>query len=231
MTTSDTFPGYSPDELLGPLNEVERENAPARLYVAGALSLLKLGTRVAIVGSRKASPVGLKRARKLARILAENGVVVVSGLAEGIDTAAHEATITTPNGRTIAVLGTPLDRTYPAKNRDLQRRIMDEHLAISQYPVGHPTLKTNFPRRNRTMALITDATVIVEAGETSGSLSQGWEALRLGRPLFIMKSVAESGLKWPAEMRRYGADVLADPDDLLDVLPTDLGGSLDSLSF
>jgi DNA processing protein len=108
---------------------------------------------------------------------------------------------------------------------------MEDHLAISQFPVGHPTLRTNFPRRNRTMALITDATVIVEAGETSGSLSQGWEALRLGRPLFIMKSVAESGLKWPAEMRRYGADVLADPDDLLDVLPTDLGGSLDSLSF
>ena len=136
-----------------------------------------------------------------------------------------------PNGRTIAVLGTPLDRTYPAKNRALQRRIMEEHLAISQYPVGHPILKGNFPRRNRTMALISDATVIAEAGETSGSLSQGWEALRLGRPLFIMKSVAGSGLKWPADMRRYGADLLSDPDDLLDVLPTDVGGSLDSLSF
>jgi DNA processing protein len=231
MRTADTFPGYSPDDLLGPLNDVERENAPERLYVAGARTLLKLGTRVSIVGYRKASPIGLKRARRLARSLAEHGVVVVSGLAEGIDTAAHEAAMAVPNGRTIAVLGTPLDRTYPAKNRALQRRIMEEHLAISQYPVGHPILKGNFPRRNRTMALITDATVIVEAGETSGSLSQGWEALRLGRPLFIMKSVAESGLKWPAEMRRYGADLLSDPDDLLDVLPTDVGGSLASLSF
>ncbi len=231
MRTADTFPGYSPDDLLGPLNDVERENAPERLYVAGAPSLLKLATRVSIVGSRKASPIGLQRARRLARILAEHGVIVVSGLAEGIDTAAHEVAMAVPNGRTIGVLGTPLNRTYPAKNRALQRRIMEEHLAISQYPVGHPILKSNFPRRNRTMALITDATVIVEAGETSGSLSQGWEALRLGRPLFIMKSVAESGLKWPADMRRYGADVLSDPGDLLDVLPTDLGGSLDSLSF
>ncbi len=231
MRTADTFPEYSPDDLLGPLNDVERENAPERLYVAGAPSLLKLGTRASIVGSRKACPIGLKRARRLARILAEHSVIVVSGFAEGIDTAAHEAAMAVPKGRTIAVLGTPLDRTYPAKNRALQRRIMEEHLAISQYPVGHPVLKTNFPRRNRTMALITDATVIVEAGETSGSLSQGWEALRLGRPLFIMKLVAESGLKWPADMRRYGADVLSDPGDLLDVLPTDFGGSLDSLSF
>jgi DNA processing protein len=145
MTTADTFPGYSPDDLLGPLNDVERENAPERLYVAGARTLLKLGTRVSIVGSRKASAIGLKRARRLARSLAEHGVVVVSGLAEGIDTAAHEAAMAVPNGRTIAVLGTPLDRTYPAKNRALQRRIMEEHLAISQYPVGHPILKGNFP--------------------------------------------------------------------------------------
>ncbi len=90
MRTADTFPGYSPDDLLGPLNDVERENAPERLYVAGAPSLLKLGTRVSIVGSRKASPIGLQRARRLARILAEHDVIVVSGLAEGIDTAAHE---------------------------------------------------------------------------------------------------------------------------------------------
>ncbi len=232
MKTADTVLSFTPDELLGPLNDVERHNAPPRLYLTGARSLLKLGTRVSIVGARKASDLGLRRARKLARILAEEGVVVVSGLAAGIDTAAHEGAMSVPRGRTIAVLGTPLDTSYPAKNRELQRRIMEEHLAVSQYPAGHPIQKGNFPRRNRTMALISDATVIVEAGDTSGSLSQGWEALRLGRPLFIMKSVTEApNLKWPSNLLKYGAEILAKPADLLEAFPADMGGHLDSLSF
>ena len=83
---------------------------------------------------------------------------------------------------TIAVLGTDLDDCYPPENRPLQERLMREHLVISQFPSGTPSRRTNFPRRNRTMALLTDATVIIEAGESSGTLDQGWEALRLGRP-------------------------------------------------
>ena len=232
MGAAETYAGFTPDELLGPLNDVEKQNAPERLFVAGAVNLLKLGTRVSIVGSRKPSDLGRRRARRLAKILVEQGVTVVSGLAAGIDTAAHETAIETPGGRTIAVLGTPLDQTYPAANRALQRRIMEEHLAVSQFPSGSPVQRSNFPRRNRTMALITDATVIVEAGETSGSLSQGWEALRLGRPLFIMKALAEDpNLKWPAQLQLYGACVLAEPDDLLEALPPDASGPLDALSF
>lgn len=213
--------GYAPSELIGPLNEVERKFAPKRLFAVGDPTLAQHGARVAIVGSRKASPGGIRRARKLAALLAERGIIVVSGLAKGIDTAAHTACIE-HGGRTIAVLGTPLDQTYPSENEALQRRIMAQHLCVSQFAIGSPVRRSNFPLRNRTMALIADATVIIEAGETSGSLSQGWEALRLGRGLFIAKATAENAsLQWPAEMLRYGARILSDPelDDFFSVLP------------
>jgi DNA processing protein len=130
-------------------------------------------------------------------------------IAEGIDTAAHESAIA-HGGRTVAILGTPLDQTYPAGNKALQARLMREHLVVSQFPSGSPSRRENFPIRNRTMALLSDATVIVQAGDGSGSLHQGWEALRLGRPLFVMESATkDNGLSWPGEMLRYGAQVLS----------------------
>jgi DNA processing protein len=154
-------------------------------------------------------------------MLGERGVIVVSGLAEGIDTAAHETAIAS-GGRTVAVLGTPLDKAYPAKNRVLQDRIMADHLAVSQFPAGSPSQPRNFPMRNRTMALISDATVIVEAKDGSGTIHQGWEALRLGRPLFLMESLAkDASVSWPKEMLGYGAEVLSreNVDLLLELLP------------
>jgi DNA processing protein len=129
--------------------------------------------------------------------------------AAGIDRAAHVSAIES-GGRTIAVLGTPLDRCYPAENAQLQELTIEQRLAVSQFPVGTRTQPRHFPQRNRTMALLTDATVIVEAGEKSGSLHQGWEALRLGRTLFLMDSVArDPSLSWPGEMIHYGAQVLS----------------------
>lgn len=206
-------------DLLGPFNEVERKNAPDVVHVAGDPGLLRLVPRVSIVGSRDASFHGLTRAAKLAHDLAGRRAVVVSGLAKGIDAAAHRAAIAA-GGRTIAVLGTPLDQAYPVENAALQRLIMEQHLALSQFPIGHPSGRSNFPRRNRTMALLTDATVIVEAKDRSGSLIAGWEALRLGRRMFIMRSAVEKrGLSWPAQMLRYGAEVLTKTDDLVATLP------------
>jgi DNA processing protein len=212
---------YTPEELLGPLNEVERKYAPPALFVAGKPEILTSGGRVSIVGSRKARKESLSRAGQLARTLVDQGHVVVSGLARGIDTAAHQAAIAA-GGKTVAVIGTPLDKVYPRENTSLQTEIMQEHLCISQFPSGYPTQPKNFPIRNRTMALISDATVIIEAGETSGSLSQGWEALRLGRALFISQWLTkEKGLKWPAEMLSYGARVLSKEtlEELLEQLP------------
>ena len=215
------FISTSPQELLGrPLNEIEQKYAPSKLFVASGKSIPLTGPRVAIVGSRKASSQGILLAQEIASILTRKNVVIVSGLAEGIDTAAHEATISN-GGSTVAVLGTPLDESYPAKNDQLQKIIMREHWAISQFPVGYPTERKNFVIRNRTMALISDASIIIEAGETSGSLHQGWEALRLGRPLFISKIIADNAsLKWPKKMMEYGAVELTELDEILDMLPS-----------
>lgn len=211
-----------PAGVMGGLNEFERRHAPDRLYACGDVSLLQAPARVAVVGSRKASLPGRKRVARLVAALVERDVVIVSGLAAGIDTAAHEETLKR-GGRTIAVLGTPLDEAHPPPNAPLQQRLMEEHLVLSQFPAGHPTLRSNFPRRNRTMALLCHASVIVEAGESSGTLSQGWEALRLNRPLFILKSVFDTAdLTWPAEMRAYGAHVLEDVEQLFEVLPLGL---------
>jgi DNA processing protein len=212
---------FDPEELLGPLNETEKRRCPRLLFVAGDAGLFSDHPKVSIVGSRKASSIGIKRAEKISRLLSQNGVVVVSGLAEGIDTAAHTAAIQA-GGRTIAVLGTPLDKTYPKSNLELQREIIEHHAAVSQFPIGQPVQPKNFIMRNGTMALIVCASVIVEAGDTSGALSQGWEALRMGRLLFIMDSVfSNKNLKWPNEMLRYGAQVLSDEnfESFLDVLP------------
>lgn len=195
-------------DLLGQFNQFEAKFAPEQLWVRGDRSILDVGARVSIVGARKSSPDGLARARKLARHLAENGIVVVSGLAEGIDTAAHTAAMNA-GGRTLAVIGTPIDKSYPAKNKALQEQIANKHLLVSQFAPGSRTFRSCFPQRNRTMALISDATVIVEASDSSGSLSQGWEALRLGRDLWITKSLVENpDVKWPATMLDYGAHVL-----------------------
>ena len=211
---------FAPQDLLGPLNEFEKKHAPASLYVAGDENLLRSGRRVSIVGSRKASSDSIKRARKLVRALVAREVVIVSGLAEGIDTAAHRAAIEY-GGRTIAVLGTAVDVVYPKFNRILQQKIALEHAAVSQFPMGSPTRRHNFPMRNRTMALISDATVIVAAGRRSGTVHQGWEALRLGRDLLLLESLVQRDISWTRDLMKYGADVLSDEnfEGWLDSLP------------
>jgi len=211
-----------PARIMGGLNEFERRHAPEQLFACGDVTLLRAAVRVAVVGSRKASLPGRKRVAKLVSALVERDVVIVSGLAAGIDTAAHEEALKR-GGRTIAVLGTPLNEAHPASNAPLQAQLMEKHIVVTQFPLGHPTLRSNFPRRNRTMALLCHASVIVEAGESSGTLSQGWEALRLNRPLFILRSVFDNNeLTWPEEMRMYGAQVLEDTEQLLQALPIGL---------
>jgi len=204
-------------EFAGILTPQEVRHAPDLLYMEGDISLLTEGSRVSVVGSRKASENGRKRAYHFSKYLVEAGITVVSGLAEGIDTVAHTAAIEL-GGKTIAVLGTPLDKVYPKSNADLITEIKTNHLAVSQFVRGHPSRAENFPRRNRTMALISDATVIIEASEKSGTRHQGWEALRIGRTLFILDSVAsDKSLTWPSEMIKYGAIVI-DNDNIVDAL-------------
>lgn len=166
---------------------------------------------VAVVGTRKPTDEGLKRTRTLVRNLVKDGYTIVSGLAEGVDTAAHTTAIET-GGQTIAVIGTPLGQVYPKSNASLQERIAREYLLISQVPVeryeaqNYRVNRFFFPERNKTMAALTEATIIVEAGETSGTLVQAREALKQGRKLFIMNSCFERGeLTWPRRFEQQGA--------------------------
>ncbi len=133
------------------------------------------------------------------------------------------------------MIGAPLGSFYPRENEDLQRALMAEHLVISQFPEGSPAERKNFAIRNKTMALVSHATVIVEAGDGSGTLHHGWEALRLGRPLFLLESlVKRADLKWPGEMIRYGAQVLmrGNIDVLAKCLPEEVpAGEASALSF
>lgn len=223
MKQTDQFMQMSVSDLLGRrLNDVETKYAPKTLYAKGKIPMPLPGPRVSIVGSRKASQKGLDTANTIAKKLTENHVVIVSGLAEGIDTAAHKSTINA-GGKTIAVIGTPLNKVYPQKNASLQEQIMQDHLVVSQYEIGHTTTPKDFVLRNRTMALISDATIIVEADDSSGSLHQGWEALRLGRPLFVWASVLDdTKLVWPKKMLKYGAMTLENTNDVLDVIPSNV---------
>ena len=196
------------EDLIGPLDELERKRAPKQLWIGGDASIFKSGTLVSVVGSRSPSAAGIRRTRRLARELVRRDMVVVSGLARGVDTVAHETAMDC-GGRTVAVLATPLDQATPPGNSRLQQRIIRDHAAVTQFPEGTPILKMNFALRNRTMALLSAATVIVEAGPNSGTRYQGWEALRLGRPLFIPESAVE--------LRREGAEIL-DDDTIADAL-------------
>ena len=208
-------------ELLGrQLNNVESKFCPEILYCAGSMDLpISPPPLVSVIGSRDATESGLEETRRIAKFLAKNNVTVVSGLARGIDTMAHTTTMEY-KGRTIAVLGTPINRVYPKENSEIQNTIIRDHLVVSQYPTGHVTKPRDFALRNKTMALISNCTIVVEAGETSGSLYQCWEALRLGRPLFICKGIMENdSLKWPKKMRDYGAMILYRLEDIMENVP------------
>jgi DNA processing protein len=167
-----------------------------RVFYAGDVTLLSRRC-VSIVGTREVTEAGRLRASRLARELVAAGVAVVSGLAKGVDTAAMTSAIEA-GGKTIGVIGTPLNKAYPAENAELQEQVWKRFLLLTPFAVGEPTFKSSFPKRNRVMAALTDATVIVEASDTSGTLHQAAECQRIGRWLFIMKSVAEDpSLKWP----------------------------------
>lgn len=199
--------GVQPESLLGPLNQFERRNAPKYLYLAGDSALIESGRRVSIVGSRRATSEDLDLARRVTEAVVSAGITAVSGLAEGIDTIAHRTAIEL-GGRTVAVIGTPLSRAYPTSNAGLQDEIADSHLVVSQFPERAATQPRNFAMRNRTMAILSDATVIVAADAKSGTRHQGWEAINLGRHLAIMEPLASSGLDWVEDQIRHGAEPL-----------------------
>lgn len=206
-------------ELEYPARLREATHPVELLYYQGRWELIHTRS-VAVVGTREPSPEGRARARRIVKALVEDGFTVVSGLARGIDTVAHRTAIEV-GGNTIAVLGTPLDESYPSENAELQALIAREHLVVTQVPVERYSAqnpRTNrffFPERNKTMSALSEATIIVEAGETSGTLVQAREALKQGRKLFILNSAFEDDrLTWPARFEKQGAVRVRDYADV-----------------
>lgn len=189
------------------------------LYFQGWWDLVE-SPSVAVVGTRKPSLEGLKRTRQMVKHLVSEGYTVVSGLARGVDTAAHTAAME-HGGRTIAVIGTPISEHYPKENAALQRKLAEEYLVISQVPIyrySQQTYRQNrlfFPERNVTMSALTLATIIVEAGETSGTLIQARAALKQKRKLFILDSCFRNPLlTWPHRFAEQGAIRVREYEDI-----------------
>jgi DNA processing protein len=175
-----TDPGY-------PANLRDIPGRPVVLFVKG--ELLEADRRaVAIVGSRDASARGLRAAGQVAGGLVDLGFTIVSGLASGIDAAAHEAALER-HGRTIAVIGTGIDRVFPEQNAELARRIPSQGALVSQFPPGHGPTKTTFPARNSVIAGLSLGSVLVEGKKWSGTRIETDRALEQGRPVFIWASV------------------------------------------
>ena len=173
---------------------------------------------VAVVGTRRASDEGVRRARKLAEMLAADGVTVISGLAKGIDTAAHSATLDA-GGRTIAVIGTGILRTYPRENAKLCEQIAERGAVVSQFWPDAPPTKYSFPMRNAVMSGISQGTAVIEASETSGAKMQARIALEQGKRAFLMSSLVTSET-WAQRYLERGAIEVESVDDVLRWLRT-----------
>ena len=188
-------------------------NLPPFLFVRGELREADLRS-VAVVGTRQASEDGLRRARRMSGLLTERQVTVVSGLARGVDTAAHTAALDT-GGRTIAVVGTGILRCYPAENRALADRIAENGAVVSQFwPEANGATYT-FPRRNVTMSGIAQGTVVIEAASTSGAKMQARLALEHGKRVFLLRSLTEAQ-PWAQEyVKTRGALMVEDVDDVV----------------
>ncbi|UVS79423.1 DNA-processing protein DprA [Actinokineospora sp. UTMC 2448] len=193
-------------------------NAPPFVFIRGAMADVDLRS-VAVVGTRNASEIGRQRAASMARKLAERGVTVVSGLARGIDTAAHTAALEA-GGRTLAVIGTGINRYFPAENRDLTDRIAagDQGAVLSQFWPDAPGATYTFPRRNITMSGIAQGTVVIEAGSTSGAKMQARVALEHGKRVFLIKSLTEQQEWARTYVDKRGATQVETVDEVADVL-------------
>lgn len=203
-------PGY-PAALL------DLQHPPGRLYVLGDAAHLDAAPErtAAIVGTREASPYGLRVAAELARTFAASGIAVVSGLARGIDTAAHRGALAS-GGSTVAVLGTGVDVPYPAANRDLHASLVASGAVVSEFEPGAKASLGCFPRRNRIIAALAKVTFVVEAPFKSGAINTAAQALDLGRVVAAVPGPIDSPRSAGSNLLlRDGAQVITSMDDAL----------------
>lgn len=197
----------------------DAEDPVELLYYRGWWDLVETPA-LAVVGTREPSAKAIEDAQRIVKLLVRDNYTVASGLARGIDAAAHKAAIEN-GGKTIAVIGTPLNKVYPKENADLQETIASDYLLISQVPIfrysqqDYRKNRTFFPERNKTMSALTEATIIIEAGPTSGTLIQARAALAQKRKLFILEnSFRNPSLTWPQEFESRGAIRVRTYDDI-----------------
>jgi DNA processing protein len=196
----------------------ETPDPPVLLYVLGALAALSLPT-IAIVGARHATPGGSQMAEDFACALATRGWSIASGLALGIDAAAHGGALAAPDGTTVAVIGTGADLVYPARNRDLAHRIALGGAVVSELPLGTPAAPHHFPRRNRLVAGLSHGVLVVEAAVHSGSLITARLAADIGREVFAIPGSIHSPLSRGCHaLIRQGAKLVETAQDVLDEL-------------
>ncbi|MEA9602968.1 MULTISPECIES: DNA-processing protein DprA [unclassified Polynucleobacter] len=190
---------------------------PGCLYIYGDIHLLKRPV-IAIVGSRNASPEGLKNAGLFAQALSKAGALIVSGLAKGVDSAAHQAVIELgPNHCTAAILGTGIDVVYPRQNIELSRAISQQGLLVSELPLGSGPKAWHFPRRNRIIAALAIGVVVIEAAEKSGSLITARLAADLGREVFALPGPIHNTNSAGCHLLiQQGAKLAFKPDDVLE---------------
>jgi DNA processing protein len=202
-----------------PQNLLNTNDPPPLLYIRGEI-LKKDDLAVALVGSRMAGEYGKMATEKISYDLAARGVTVVSGMARGIDSAAHRGAIKAC-GRTIAVLGCGIDTIYPPENKDLFAEIVDHGAVISEFPISTPPLPVNFPKRNRIISGLSLGVVVVEAGTKSGSLITARLALEQGRDVFAVPGSIDSlRSKGTHHLIKQGAKLVEGADDILaEVLP------------
>ncbi|WP_374406559.1 DNA-processing protein DprA [Hydrogenophaga sp.] len=201
-----------------PASLLQTSDPPLMLYVQGRIDTLAHPRQLAIVGSRNPTPQGENNAREFARSLAQADVCIVSGLALGIDGAAHAGALD-GGGSTIAVVGTGLDTVYPKRHEALARRIAGHGAIVSEYPLGTPPLAANFPQRNRIIAGLSQGTLVVEAAVRSGSLITARLAGEQGREVFaIPGSIHAPQSRGCHALIRQGAKLVESAQDILEDL-------------
>ncbi|MCX7193847.1 MAG: DNA-processing protein DprA [Proteobacteria bacterium] len=190
---------------------------PLLLYVKGRRDLLN-ATTIAIVGSRHATPQGINNAEEFAHSLSDAGLCIISGMAHGIDAAAHRGALQ-GTGSSIAVVGTGLDKVYPAANRDLAHQLAEQGTLISEFPLGTPPLAANFPRRNRLISGMSIGCLVVEASLQSGSLITARLAMEQGRDVFAIPGSIHSPLSRGChKLIKQGAKLAETAQDILEEL-------------
>ncbi|MDX5150974.1 MAG: DNA-processing protein DprA [Acidiferrobacterales bacterium] len=201
---------------------LQSSGAPACLFVTGDINALCL-PQLAVVGSRNPSASGKDNARAFTSVLAGSGLAITSGLAQGIDAVAHEAAIAA-GGKTIAVMGTGLQRVYPSANRDLAHAVAGHGALVSEFPLDAPPRRENFPRRNRVIAALSLGTLVVEAAVKSGSLITARLAGENGREVFAIPGSIHSALaKGCHRLIKQGAKLVETANDVIEELEPMVG--------